>query len=223
MKLKMSDPKFGAVLIALILALAATLLFVVLPDSANLTVAYVFCLIGVVMMAGGFLLADLKNVPASYALMGKTGRFLPLSLVVSLIVTVLEGLGIFVISPLAHAVVQVILLAVCAIRLVQVFSGAAYIDKVEETVAAKRTPWVELTNRAQMLAAREQDAQAKAALKKVHEALRYADPMGVAASQSIEMRIEALLLAAHGDGCKAACEELLLLIQERNMIVKANK
>ena len=89
MKLKPSDPKFGTLLIALILAAVATLLFVLIPGSANLTVAYVFCLIGIVLMEGGFLLATTKNVPASYALIGQTGRFLPWSLVVSVIVLML--------------------------------------------------------------------------------------------------------------------------------------
>lgn len=223
MKLKPSDPKFGALLIALILAAVATLLFVLIPGSANLTVAYVFCLIGIVLLEGGFLLATTKNVPASYALIGQTGRFLPWSLVVSVIVLVLERIGLFTLPPVWHTAVQMILLAFTSIKLVQIFSGTAYIEQVEEQVAQKRNAWIDLTNRANMLAAREQDAEAKAALKKVTEALRYADPRSVAASEEIEGRIEVLLSQAQGEECKAKCDELLLLIQERNMIVKANK
>lgn len=223
MKLKPSDPKFGALLIALILAAVATLLFVLIPGSANLTVAYVFCLIGIVLLEGGFLLATTKNVPASYALIGQTGRFLPWSLVVSVIVLVLERIGLFTLPTVWHAAVQMILLAISAVRFVQIFSGAAYIEQLEEQVAEKRNAWGDLINRANMFAAREQNAEAKAALKKVAEALRYADPMSVAASKAIEEQIETLLEQAHGDECKAKCEELLLLIQERNMLVKAGK
>lgn len=223
MKLKPSDPKFGALLIALILAAVATLLFVLIPGSVNLTVAYVFCLIGIALMEGGFLLATAKNVPASYALIGQTGRFLPWSLAVSVIVLVLERIGLFTLPTVWHAAAQVILLANTSIKMVQIFSGAAYIEQVEERVAEKRNAWVELTDRANMLAAREQDFESKAALKKVAEALRYADPMSVAASEEIEGRIEALLEQAQGAECKRNCEELMLLIQERNMIVKAGK
>jgi len=223
MKLKPSDPKFGALLIALILAAVATLLFVLIPGSANLTVAYVFCLIGIVLMEGGFLLATIKNVPASYTLIGQTGRFLPWSLAVSAIVLVLERIGLFTLPPVWHAAVHVILLAFTSIKMAQIFSGAAYIEQVEEQVAQKRDIWVNLTNRANMLAAREQNAEAKVALKKVAEALRYSDPMSVAASEEIEGRIESLLSQMQGTGCVAKCEELMLLIRERNMIVKANK
>lgn len=223
MKLKPSDPKFGALLITLILAAVATLLFVLIPGSANLTVAYVFCLIGIALMEGGFLLATTKNVPASYTLIGQTARFLPWSLAVSVIVLVLERIDVFTLPPVWHVAVQVILLAITSIQMVRIFSGAAYVEQVEEQVAQKRNAWTDLTNRANMLTAREQNAEAKAALKKVAEALRYADPMSVAASAEIEARIETLLVQATGEDCKVVCDELLLLIQERNMIVKANK
>ena len=96
--------------------------------------------------------------------------------------------------------------------MVQIFSGAAYIDKVEEKAAVKRNAWVELTNSANMLVAREQNPEAKAALKKVAEALRYADPVSVTASESIEMRIEALLLSARGDNCQTTCNHQFLFL-----------
>ena len=216
-------PKYGALLIALILASIATLLFIMLPPSANLTVAYIFCLVGIALMEGGFLIANIRNVPASYALLGQTGKFLPVSLVVSVLVLVSERIGIFTLPTVWHVAVQIVLLAVSAIRLVQIFSGAAYINEVEDKVAAKRTAWLELANQANLLAAREQNADAKVALKKVADALRYSDPRGVTASQEIEVRIEALLGQAQGESCSDKCNELLLLIQERNMIVKANK
>ena len=216
-------PKYGALLIALILASIATLLFILLPPSANLTVAYIFCLVGIALMEGGFLIANIRNVPASYALLGQTGKFLPVSLVVSVLVLVSERIGIFTLPTVWHVAVQIVLLAVSAIRLVQIFSGAAYINEVEDKVAAKRTAWLELANQANLLAAREQNADAKVALKKVADALRYSDPRGVTASQEIEGRIEALLGQVQGESCGDKCSELLLLIQERNMIVKANK
>ena len=216
-------PKYGALLIALILASIATLLFIMLPPSANLTVAYIFCLVGIVLMEGGFLIANIRNVPASYALLGQTGKFLPVSLVVSVLVLVNERIGIFTLPTVWHVAVQIVLLAVSAIRLVQIFSGAAHINGVEDKAAAKRTAWLELANQVNLLAAREQNADAKAALKKVADALRYSDPRGVAASQEIEGRIEVLLGQAQGESCGTKCNELLLLIQERNMIVKASK
>ena len=216
-------PKHGALLIALILTSLATLVFILLPSSANLTVAYLFCLIGIALMEGGFLIANIRNVPASYALLGQTGKFLPVSLVVSVFVLIIEHIGIFTLPAVWHVAVQIVLLAVSAIRLVQIFSGAAYINEAETKVADKRNAWITLTDEANMLAARERDAENKAALKKVAETLHYADPMSVAESEEIEARISVLLSQIQGSDCKIKCEELLLLIHERNMIVKANK
>lgn len=216
-------PKHGAMLIALILAAIATLLFVVIPSSANLTVAYIFCLIGIVLMEGGFLLADIRSVPASYALLGQTGTFLPLSLVVSALALSLERIGIYTLPTFGHVIIQIILLAVSAIRIIQIFSGAGHINQVENAVAAKRNAWVNLINQANIFAEREQNAEAKAALTKVTEALRYSDPMGIATSSDIEMKIQRMLEQAQGEDCKAKCDELLMLISERNAIVKAGK
>lgn len=223
MKLKLSNPKYGALLIALITAAIATLLFVLLPGSANLTAAYIFCLIGIVLMEGGFLLASTKNVAASFALIGKTGKFLPWSLTVSAIVLVLERIRLFTMPAVWHVAIQVILLAISTISLVQVFSGAAYIDQVEEQVAHKRNAWGDIINRADMLVARAVETENKAALKKVADALRYADPMSVAASQEIEARIVTLLGQVQSENCCAKCGELLPLIQDRNTILRKSK
>lgn len=218
-------PKHGALVIALILAAVATLLFIVLPASANLTIAYISCLVGIVLLEGGFLLANLKNVPASYTLIQQTGWFLPWSLAISAIILALEWLGVFTLPAIVHGIAHILLLAVSAIRLAQVFSGAAYINEVEKKVADRRTSWVDLVNQASFLAAQEQDMEAKAALKKVAEALRYSDPIGTGASQQTEEQIEGLIKKIQADNkeCKLLCGELLLLIQKRNAIVKTNK
>lgn len=218
--------KHGALWIALILAAVATLLFVVLPASANLTIAYIFCLIGIALMESSFLLATAKNVPASYALIMQTGRFLPWSLIVSLAVLVLEGLGIYTLPAIWHIVAQIILLAISAIQIVKVVAGRAYISKVAEKVESNTSAWSELVNQANMLVARQTDADAKQAVKKVADALRYADPMGTTASVQLEDKITWLiteLKSASLDEFKTKCEELLLLIRERNAILKASK
>lgn len=219
-------PKHSALIIALILAVVVTLLFVLLPASANLTLAYVFCLLGIVLMESGFLLATTKNVPASYALIRKTGKFLPLSLIVSLIVLVLERMGIFVLPVLWHAVVQIILLAVTSIGMVKVFAGAAYVEQIAEKVEVKTSAWRDLVTQANVLAVGQQDSEAKQAIKKVAEAIRYADPMSTSASAPFENRIAEMIdhiQTADVETCKSICTDLLLLIQERNAIVKSSK
>ncbi|MBP3646895.1 MAG: hypothetical protein J6K55_10790 [Clostridia bacterium] len=218
--------KHGALWIALILAAVVTLLFVILPASANLTIAYIFCLIGIALMESSFLLATAKNIPASYALIMQTGRFLPWSLIVSVAVLVLERLGVYMLPAIWHIVAQVILLAISAIQIVKVVAGGAYINEVAANVENKTSSWRELVNQANMLAARQTDADAKQAVKKVADALRYADPMSTKDSMQIEGKITWLLTelqSASFDEYKTHCAELLLLIQERNDIVRASK
>ena len=219
-------PKHGALIIALILAVIVTLLFVILPSSANMTVAYVFCLIGIVFMESGFLLATAKNVPASYALIKKTGKFLPWSLTVSLVVLVLERIGLFTLPVLWHAVIQIVLLAITSIGMVKVFAGAVYVEQVAEKVEVKTSAWRDLVIQANTLAARQTDTEAKQSVKKVAEALRFADPMSTTTSAPLENRIAEMIdymQAADAETCKRICTELLLLIQERNAIVKSGK
>lgn len=217
-------PKHGALIIALILAVVVTLLFVELPSSANLTVAYVFCLIGIAMMESGFLLAAARNVPVSYTLMRQTGHFLPRSLFVSIIVVALEHAGIYTLPVIWHVIFQIIFLALSTVRLVKVVAGGAYMESVSDKVKDKTTAWHKLIQQANAMAACQTDADVKQSVQKVAEALRYADPMGTKASVPIEKQIAALM----GNWtkkrvCEKDCQEVLLLIVERNEIVKATK
>ena len=226
MKLKLKDPKYSVLLIGLILAAVATLLFIVIPASPNLTVSYVFCLLGIALMLGSYLFADSRNVAASYALIWQAGRFLPISLVLSVTVLVLERIGIFTLPVIWHVVLQILPLAFVAIRLVQVSGGVAYVDQVEEKVDTKRNEWVAWTNQLNVLAAAEGDAQAKRAIQKAVEAMRYADPLGTEASRAVEDRIAETIERIQVKDSAARrelCEQLVLLIGERNAVTKSSK
>ncbi len=226
MKLKLKDPKYSVLLIGFILAAVATLLFLVLPASPNLTVGYVFCLVGIALMLSSYLFAGSRNVAASYALIGQAGWFLPVSLVLTVAVLVLERIGVFTLPAIWHVVLQILPLAFVAIRLVQVVGGAAYVDQVEEKVDTKRNEWVAWTNELNVLAAAEGDTQAKWAIQKAAEAMRYADPVGTEASRAVEDRIAEMIeriQAEDGETRRELCGELVLLIGERNVVVKAGK
>lgn len=226
MKLKLKDPKYSVLLIGLILAAVATLLFIVIPASPNLTVSYVFCLLGIALMLGSYLFADSRNVAASYALIWQAGRFLPISLVLSVAVLVLERIGIYTLPTIWHVVLQILPLAFVAIRLVQVIGGAAYVDQVEEKVDTKRNEWVAWTNQLNVLAAAEGDAQAKRAIQKAVEAMRYADPLGTEASRAVEDRIAETIerIQVKDSAARSGlCEELCGLVRERNAMLKAGK
>lgn len=54
--------------------------------------SFVFCLIGIFLMEGAFVVARLKNVVASYAFIMQAGRYLSITLIISSFVFLFECL-----------------------------------------------------------------------------------------------------------------------------------
>ena len=228
-------PKFGALWIGLILAAVATILLIALPGSANLYAAYAFCLIGIAMMVAGVWGTD-DNAPASYALLGQVGWFLPVSLFISVIVLVLQGVGVFTLPVLWHCIAQIIPLAFAGIRVIAVYTGKQEIERVDKRVEEQRGKLAVMVNTVTALQQKvnafpeEQRVAATKALKQVIDDLRYSDPMSTTAVQMLDSEIESgvSLLKNSCNAENAAqfvseCESLCSLIQERNTILKASK
>ena len=219
-------PKHGTIYVSLLLALVATLLFTVLPVSANSIIAYVFILIGIALMESGILIASRRNVPATYAFMYKAGRFLLLSLTTSIVVLTVERLKLYTLSAKWMVVIQMVMLVFCVIDLIHIKTGEAYMDQIEKKNSAHVRCWGDIIRAAQSVAMRETDMQMKQMVEQVAEELRYSDPASVSDSAEIDERIAEMtnqLTLMNGEALKAACEELLLVIQERNALVKSRK
>lgn len=228
-------PKYGALCIGLILAAVATILLIALPGSANLYAAYAFCLIGIAMMVAGVWRTD-DNAPASYALLGQVGWFLPVSLFVSVIVLVLQGVDVVTLPVLWHCIMQIIPLAFAGIRIVAVYTGKQEIDRVDKHVEEQRGGLAAMVNTATVLQPKvnafpeEQRVAAAKALKQVIDGLRYSDPMSTTAVQTVDSEIESGVSLLK-NSCNAEnmaqfvseCEALCALIHERNALLKASK
>lgn len=128
------------------------------------------------------------------------------------------------------AIIGAVVLAFTAVAVIKASAAAEIVEGVDEKVKTKTQVIKTLTVDAEALVNRAKSAEAKAACKKVYEALRYSDPMSNGALSEIEgkiaARIDELKAAVTADDTgkiKTAAEELMLLIKERNAKCKVLK
>lgn len=228
-------PKYGALCIGLILAAVATILLIALPGSVNLYAAYVFCLIGIAMMVAGVWASD-DNAPASYALLRQVGWFLPVSLFISVVVLVLQGVGVVTLPVLWHCIVQIIPLAFAGIRIIALYTGKQQIEDVDKRVVLQKDRITAMINNAAALQPKvnafpeKQHVAAAKALKQVIDGLRYSDPMSTTAVRMVDSEIESGVFLLK-NSCNAEnatqfvseCEVLCSLLQERNTVLKGKR
>ena len=129
--------------------------------------------------------------------------------------------------PLALCTV-ILALYVCA--LLFAVAGAEAIEEREAEIMASTSHMKALTGQAEALMNLARDPETKNQLKKVYEALRFADPVSSGATAESERAIGAGLAAlqtAVADGkteeVKETAEKLLTLIRERSILTKASK
>lgn len=218
------NPKYGALWICLILVCAATLLFVVLPADAHLYISYIFFVIGVALMGTGYFVASRKNIPATFALIWRCGRFLPLSILLSLCMF-LFGTKLMDGATWLHIVLQLLALLWQIILIVRITASAAYMERATEHTTQVQQ-WKELSQQVEALATVRTGDGEKRALQKLSEALRYSDPLGTASSVQREKELKAdlyLLQSEYDETLIRHCTQIINSIKERNAIVKNSK
>ena len=121
-------------------------------------------------------------------------------------------------------VTDILILAICSVRMISADIGRNEIDRVEEKVQKKVFYLKNLQADIELLADTETDAPAKASLKKLAEAIRYSDPMSCDELTDIEAKISAKAedLKTATDKVKIA-DDLALLLAERNKKCKLLK
>lgn len=148
------------------------------------------------------------------------------------VVMLVVGAAAMLIPDLPNWLGAIVCLAVLAFTAVAVTKAAA----AAEIIAAKdeeikvRTSFVRsLTSEAQGLTGLAKSEEAKAACKKVYEALRYSDPMSSADLENAENRIMmkfgefSAAVKNASDNTEGVAEELVQLIADRNRQCKALK
>jgi hypothetical protein len=143
-----------------------------------------------------------------------------------LIVSFVFGGLCMLISPLPYWIgilVCAIILATNVIAVIKAAAAAEEVEQIDRKVKQQTLFIKSLTVDAETLLARAKSGEAKAACKKVYEAVRYSDPMssdGLASVESqINIKFAALSDAVTADDINAvsvAAEEVLILIKDRN-------
>lgn len=127
--------------------------------------------------------------------------------------------------PLWSAIVtDILILAICSVCMISADVARNEIDRVEEKVQKKVFYLKNLQADIELLADAETDAQAKASIEKLAEAIRYSDPMSSDELSDIETKIsvKAEELKTAPDKVKMI-EEILRLLAERNKKCKLLK
>lgn len=226
--------KNGAIGIGFVLVIIATVLLLLLPASVNLYIAYVCCLIGIGMMIVSAVFFDKKDVLGSFVQLMQAAWFLPVSLVVSIAVLLLQV--IIAVPALVHIVIQFLLCAISAIKLIGVNAGKDYIRAQDAVISEKTSRIGDLITEVDMLNAKlsvfsqeEQNAVQKA-VRSLREAIRYSDPMGNASvaemDQQIAEKVYTLQIDCNADNAKAFvenCESICAKIKYRNSVLKSSK
>ena len=149
-----------------------------------------------------------------------------------LILTLIVGTVCMIVPDLpnwAGALVCLIIIGFNAISVVKAQAAAELVGGVSEKVK-RETAFIKLlTANADSLCSRAKSGEAKAACKKVYEAVRYSDPVSSGALEQLERKIakkfEEFQTAVEADDTFVAvlADELLAMLEERNRQNKALK
>ncbi len=129
----------------------------------------------------------------------------------------------------AGIIVCAIILGFTAIAVIKASAAAELIEDTGKKVKAQTVFIKLLTTDAEALMAKAETEEAKAATKKVYEAVRFSDPMSVEALAGVESQITlkfhefADAVTGGAEGISKLADELVILLDERNKKCKVLK
>ena len=223
--------KSHILILGVLLAALAALLFVLLPVTANLIVAYAFWLIGIafLILSVYALGAKGKSLIMELPLFLKARTYLLLTAVISVIVLLLENLGVFTLPVALHVIAQVAALLVIGIQVTQLNLGKSHIEAVGAKAADARNTLMNLVADVNALKSRLDELpgdvrpKVKKAIDDVSNALRYSDPVGAKSVNELDGKIAAgvaelgrMVAAKQADEILNKAKALLADIRERN-------
>lgn len=153
--------------------------------------------------------------------------------VIGLVVSAVAG-SVFMAIPTAEswiaAIISLVVLAFVIIATIKAKATGDIVEAIDEKIKAKTFFMKNLTIDAESLVSRANTPEAKAAVKKVYDAIRYSDPMSNDALDDIESRIQYEfktfeMAVKSGDNAvtENQAEELIALLDNRNNKCKALK
>ena len=223
--------KQNIIILGVLLAALAALLFALLPVTANLIIAYVFWLIGILFLIVSVyaLGAKGKSLLMELPLFLKARNYLLLTAVISAIVLLLENLEVFALPFALHLVAQVAALLAVGISVTKLNLGKSHIEVAGEKTAVAHSTLMSLVADVNVLKIKADELPAdirpkvKKAITDVSDALRYADPIGTPAVNELDRKIDAgvanlgqAVSAKQADEALKHAKMLLADIRERN-------
>ena len=213
-------------LLGVLLAALGALLFVLLPVTANLIIAYVFWLIGIVFLIISVyaLGAKDKSLLMEIPLFLKARGYLLLTAVISAVVLLLENLGVFTAPVALHLIIQVAALLIVGLQVMKLNLGKAHIEVVGENIAQARGALGALVSDVNALKAKAAGLPGvDKALTDVADALRYSDPISTPAVSALDESIASgvaelgrAVAEGRAEETLKQAEALLKTIKERN-------
>lgn len=191
--------KQHVLVLGVLLAALAALLFAILPITANLIVACVFWLIGIVFLIVSVyaLGARDKSLIMELPLFIKARRYFILTATISAVVLLLENLGIFTLPFVFHLIVQIAAVLIVGVGVIMLNLSKSHIKAVGAKAADARNTLMVLVAdvNALKVKADELPADIRPKIKKtitdVSDALRYADPISTPAVGELDEKIVA--------------------------------
>ena len=222
--MKMMQSKPTIILIAAIMTIAVSALFLVVNITPLFIVAYIFALLGIAGLCLGslYMVVSSRSYPWFAAFPMTIWRYLLTQLILSAAVLIPDNIAGHALSMNWFLLLHIILLAFFAILLVAMKGGKDVIEprgaEVKEKVSALRFIHADVTSLMQKMPEYEAD------LKQVAEAIRYSDPMSHSSLALYDEQIQREILAlGNSENVPAQCRELLRLIADRNSRVKIMK
>ena len=221
--LDMKDKKTGIILIAVIMAVVATALFLIVKVTALFVAAYIFVLIGIGLLCFGnlYLLSSGKSYPwfASFPL--TIWRYLITQITVSAIFVISENLFDRSIPIGWFILIHIVLLAFFSVLLILQKGGKDIIEQIDEKVKVK---YLDLRMvQMDVESVKERVPEQAKEIQAVVDALRYSMPMSHESIAPYEDKIKDSVFileqaADQNDANKISeiCVTLLRQIKDRN-------
>lgn len=210
----------GIILIAVIMAVVETALFLVVKITALSVTAYVFSLIGNVMFSAGklYVIDSPKTYPWFAAFPMRIWQYLISELALSVIFVAVENLGGWSLPVPYFILLHIILLAVCLMTLMMLNAGREMINQRSEEVRQKVSASRFVQTDVEALIRKFPEYEKS--LRQVADALHFSDPMSHSSLAVYEEQIQRGIMAMYNleesDRIPDQCAELLLQIADRN-------
>lgn len=194
-----------------------------------------FCLVSLVMqlvmgcLAFGGRQGDGGRIEPRSLFLGMPGLVVSSALALLTAVCGLVFINVAAIPTWVGALVLSVLLAFDAACCLSVRAAAAHVEAVDEATERVTGVVTQLRTRADALAACTADAQSKAAVGRVTDALRFADPVSNDLTAGADVSLQAAFaefeqaVRTHGADASQAADKVLALVAERASLCKQGK